>query len=213
MIARTLRETVAGRRSAIRLRTGRSSLMLLQPAAEKVAHVEPVLLMKRTIEVELLLEGLLDLRSDLRIELSPRIRTPWSECNDEEEMMLMRKSRTTLIRRRRRDEGQHGGRKTRLISAAGRRIRAGKTSPCSSPSLPLVISTGAYRSNRPAVGATDTIAVFPHHRCSFRHIEEQIGLIAVDRALKKACQLDDLLATIFFADVDEQLCQLWDCCI
>src|SRR3979490_2549354 len=54
-----------------------------EAAAEKVAHIKPVLFIERAIEVELLLEGLLDLRSDSGIELPPGIRAPWSERNNE----------------------------------------------------------------------------------------------------------------------------------
>ena len=47
--------------------------MLPEPAAEEVAHIQPVLFMEGTIEMELLPESLLDLRGDPRVELSPGI--------------------------------------------------------------------------------------------------------------------------------------------
>ena len=53
---------MAGRRSAIRLEDGPVVLDAFQTAAEKVAHVEPVLFVKGTIQMELLPEGFLDLR-------------------------------------------------------------------------------------------------------------------------------------------------------
>ena len=55
----------------------------LEIPVEKVSHVKPVLLVKRTVEMELLAKHFLHLRGDLRIELAPRIRTAGSEGDHE----------------------------------------------------------------------------------------------------------------------------------
>ena len=44
----------------------------LETAAEKITHIEQVLLVQRSVEVELLLEGFLDLRSDPGIRALPK---------------------------------------------------------------------------------------------------------------------------------------------
>jgi hypothetical protein len=65
------------------LEDGPVVLDAFQTATEKVTHVEPVLFVKRTIQMELFLEGFLDLRSDPWIELSPRIRASRRQRNYE----------------------------------------------------------------------------------------------------------------------------------
>src|SRR5258708_39651554 len=98
------------------------------------------------------------------------------------EMMLMRKSRTTLIRRRRRMKVSMAESEFVSFRQQVRVFLAVEPVHVVSPARFGHLYRGIDPSAA-AVRSLDAIAVFPHHGCSFRHIEEQVGLGAIDRAL------------------------------
>jgi hypothetical protein len=59
--------------------------------------------------MELFLEGFLDLRSDLRVELSPRIGTPRRQRNNEKRNDADEEEEDNADQETSKDEGQHGG--------------------------------------------------------------------------------------------------------